>query len=255
MEGCPMVVLHDAPEDTEYFLKAIFDSSFFERPPAPTTIPVVSRILRLSTKYDVGYLRRRALLHLASASPLSLEEYDAMSSTSTFGIKSSFLQLLLADDLGIKWAMPIAMFKVSCSLTIEQILSGVPPTFHLPPSLQRTCLSARNTLIFAQGHDTFCFVHVMDNPGCTNQDQCRSTRSLLLYALTKREILRPMGYFPSSWWEDIDPQELCGACCREGRIQYEEGRRRIWDRLPEMFALPSWEDLRAAREADLARPE
>ncbi|KAJ7606080.1 hypothetical protein FB45DRAFT_1140238 [Roridomyces roridus] len=72
IEGCPLVVLHDSAEDTEHFLKAIFDSSFFERPPVPTPFPVGEGILRLSTKYDVGYLRLRALLHLATASPLSL---------------------------------------------------------------------------------------------------------------------------------------------------------------------------------------
>ncbi|KAJ7610525.1 hypothetical protein FB45DRAFT_835476 [Roridomyces roridus] len=249
IEGCPMVVLHDSPEDTEYFLKAIFDSSFFERPPVPTTFPVVEGILRLSTKYDVGYLRHRALLHLATASPLSLEEYDALSATSTFGIEDSFPHLLLAENLGIQWAMPIAMLKVSCSLTIEQILS------ELSPSLQHTCLSARNSLIFAQGHDTFSCMRVVDQPGCSSQASCRTNRVALLSVLTKRELLVPLGYFPPYWWAETFPQMLCEACCREGRTQYNAGRQRIWDRLPALFGIPSWEDLRAAQEADLTRAE
>ncbi|KAJ7729829.1 hypothetical protein DFH07DRAFT_703847, partial [Mycena maculata] len=78
--GCPIVVLHDSP-DAEYFLRAVFDSdlslscsfhasfspilaSFFERPPARTTFAILSGVLRLGIKYDVAYLRRRALLHL-----------------------------------------------------------------------------------------------------------------------------------------------------------------------------------------------
>ncbi|KAJ7610470.1 hypothetical protein FB45DRAFT_700290, partial [Roridomyces roridus] len=63
MDGCPIVVLPDSAEDTEYFLRAIFDSSFFEGPPKPTTEPTVAGVLRLSTKYDIGFLRQRALLH------------------------------------------------------------------------------------------------------------------------------------------------------------------------------------------------
>ncbi|KAJ7729834.1 hypothetical protein DFH07DRAFT_177261 [Mycena maculata] len=83
VEGCPIVALHDSAIDAEYFLRAVFNSSFFELPPAPTTYPIVASVLRLSTKYEVAYLRQRALLHLASASPLSLEEYVASSRHST----------------------------------------------------------------------------------------------------------------------------------------------------------------------------
>ncbi|KAJ7607255.1 hypothetical protein DFH06DRAFT_1486543 [Mycena polygramma] len=54
IDGCPVILLHDSPIDAEYFLRAIFDSGFFERPPAPTTFPIVSGILKLSTKYDVA---------------------------------------------------------------------------------------------------------------------------------------------------------------------------------------------------------
>ncbi|KAJ7610520.1 hypothetical protein FB45DRAFT_868439 [Roridomyces roridus] len=258
IEGCPIVVLHDSPEHTEYFLKAIFDSSFFERPPAPTTFPVVAGVLRLSTKYDVNYLRHRALLHLATASPLSLDEYDAFPSASTLGAQNFFTRLLLANDLGIQWAMPLVIFKISCSFPVDTILCGVPqdqPTLHLPLSLQRVCLTARNSLIFAQVHDTFSFMRVLDNAGCTKPDQCRSRRMRLLSIVTRKEALAPLGYFLSSWWEETSLEMLCNTCCREGRTQYEEGRQRIWDRLPEMFGLPSWEDLRAAREADVTRPE
>ncbi|KAJ7159379.1 hypothetical protein C8R43DRAFT_881836 [Mycena crocata] len=57
--------LHDSAADVEVFLRAIFDSSFFMPAPEPIELSVVLGILRLSHKYDVQYLFRRALQHLA----------------------------------------------------------------------------------------------------------------------------------------------------------------------------------------------
>ncbi|KAJ7320757.1 hypothetical protein DFH08DRAFT_890153 [Mycena albidolilacea] len=58
--------LHDSAEDVEVFLRAICDSSYFMPAPAPNDRPVVLAILRLSHKYDVPYLYKRALDHLAA---------------------------------------------------------------------------------------------------------------------------------------------------------------------------------------------
>ncbi|KAJ6523160.1 hypothetical protein B0H19DRAFT_854030, partial [Mycena capillaripes] len=64
MDGSPVVRLHDSAADVEAFLRAIFDSSYFMPPPAPVDDVVVLGILRLSHKYGVNYLHKRAILHL-----------------------------------------------------------------------------------------------------------------------------------------------------------------------------------------------
>ncbi|THU75115.1 hypothetical protein K435DRAFT_707641, partial [Dendrothele bispora CBS 962.96] len=63
-QPCPTVTLHDSPQDLTHFLKAIMDSQYFESPPHKTSVPIITGVLRLSTKYDVPYLRKRALMHL-----------------------------------------------------------------------------------------------------------------------------------------------------------------------------------------------
>ncbi|KAJ7205333.1 hypothetical protein B0H12DRAFT_986526, partial [Mycena haematopus] len=65
IDGIPVVVLHDAADDVEVFLRAIFDSSYFMPAPEPANFTDVLAILRLSHKYDVEYLQRRALRHLS----------------------------------------------------------------------------------------------------------------------------------------------------------------------------------------------
>ncbi|KAJ7710530.1 hypothetical protein B0H17DRAFT_1190251 [Mycena rosella] len=64
LDGCSVVEIPDAAADVTVFLKAIFDSSFFEAYPHATKFATVAGILRLSTKYEVEHLRRQALIHL-----------------------------------------------------------------------------------------------------------------------------------------------------------------------------------------------
>ncbi|KAF8217041.1 hypothetical protein K438DRAFT_1798203 [Mycena galopus ATCC 62051] len=90
MDGLPVIRLQDKAQDVEVFLKAIFDSrsafcferthiqlppSFFMPPPAEFQLGEALAILRLSHKYDVPYLRRRALDHVGPIYPTSLAGY------------------------------------------------------------------------------------------------------------------------------------------------------------------------------------
>ncbi|KAJ7610474.1 hypothetical protein FB45DRAFT_844591 [Roridomyces roridus] len=254
IDGCPSVFLHDSAQDVEYFLKAIFDSSFFERPPVKTTFPIVAGVLRLSTKYDIGFLRHRALLHLASASPLSLEEFDKVLSTSTFGNGDTFPRLIMADNLGPEWSKAYPLYVVSCA-QIETVLSGVQlvpghPKVLLSPSLQRTCIIARTELLAAQVYHTLSFLYMIPVPECTLQAQCRSTRDLLRGSFISKKPIHPLMRLNST--ESWDKLNLCAACLKAATAELVAGRRRVWETLPEILGLPSWEQLKVARETDLS---
>ncbi|KAJ7825280.1 hypothetical protein B0H14DRAFT_2369046 [Mycena olivaceomarginata] len=66
IDGCPVVKLPDLATDITCFFRAIFDSS-----PTPAEVDFVDvlSILRCSDKYEVKYLRRRALVHLSHDFP------------------------------------------------------------------------------------------------------------------------------------------------------------------------------------------
>ncbi|KAJ7132735.1 hypothetical protein C8R46DRAFT_818567, partial [Mycena filopes] len=76
MEGCPFVRLPDSAEDVTYFLKALIYSEFFEPYPAKTIFPIIAGVLRMSHKYQVDVLRKRALVHLSSLYPTTLPGWD-----------------------------------------------------------------------------------------------------------------------------------------------------------------------------------
>ncbi|KAJ7626161.1 hypothetical protein FB45DRAFT_836370 [Roridomyces roridus] len=71
----PIVVLPDNSREVESFLRAIFDSSFFMPPPPPAAPGDLLGIARLSHKYDIQYLFRRALDHLARVYPDDLSSF------------------------------------------------------------------------------------------------------------------------------------------------------------------------------------
>ncbi|KAJ7082582.1 hypothetical protein C8R44DRAFT_652582 [Mycena epipterygia] len=254
IDGCPVVVLHDSAADAEYFLKAIFDSSFFERPPAPTTFPIVAGVLRLSTKYDVEYLRRRALRHLASALPSSLAEYDAM--VPTAGIlntaNSEFPCLLLVHSLAITWAMPVAMYIASCE-PVELIIDGIHfdgDHVQLPPSLQRACLIARAAIAVSQNHEAFRFLRCSPIAGCRSHELCQLSRHSLLEQFTKIDQVDPLAFMHPAVWSTFQPL-LCDTCYAAAETEHRASRQKIWDEFPVIFNLATWEELNARRKADL----
>ncbi|KAJ7689796.1 hypothetical protein B0H17DRAFT_602129 [Mycena rosella] len=84
IEGCPVVRLPDSSRDVTAFFKAIFDSSFFESYPSDTDFNTTISILRLSHKYTVEYLQRRALGHLSPLYPTTFAAYCQHTSASGF---------------------------------------------------------------------------------------------------------------------------------------------------------------------------
>ncbi|KAJ7221392.1 hypothetical protein GGX14DRAFT_388571 [Mycena pura] len=101
-----------------------------------TTFDIVVGCLRLSHKYDVGYLRRRALVHLSSGFRMTLAAMDAafdaqfdsgrsesesksppllktcswvLPHTATFSIRA----IHLVREVGALWLLPHAFFELS----------------------------------------------------------------------------------------------------------------------------------------------
>ncbi|KAJ6550764.1 hypothetical protein DFH09DRAFT_1039099 [Mycena vulgaris] len=244
IDGCPVVVLHDSAVDAEYFLKAIFDSSFFERPPAHTPFRIVAAVLRLSTKYDVQYLRHRALLHLSFLSPTSLKEYDDLCSSNTVDLRSTeILRASLVDSLGLTWAIPGALHPLS-RLPIAQILETV------PSGLQRRCLIGREALMVSQNRESLRFLRSLRVEGCDSDDRCRSARQSFLESFIRSDVVRPLRLLSPEGWAYIR-SNTCSACFLAAQTEHNMARQAVWVQLPSIFNLPSWAELESAKTADL----
>ncbi|KAJ7622339.1 hypothetical protein FB45DRAFT_1006292 [Roridomyces roridus] len=256
-EGCPVVYLYDDPADTTLFLRAIFDSEFFEPYPSETDFDTIHGVLLLSGKYLVDYLRRRALGHLSSRFPTELKEWlHPQPASWTLKPEQLIPVINLAREASALWILPAAFYSL-CKATphvFSLIASGV------PFRNKTASLYPRDLAVFLEG----CYEqregasailqflwHPDHTPHCLSSTRCHAGR----YAERKyREgSLYQRGYNPLELWCEEDWLELgpgiCRVCVTVMRATHEMALESFWDRLPKMYRLHCWEDLEQMKDA------
>ncbi|KAJ7139281.1 hypothetical protein C8R44DRAFT_659613 [Mycena epipterygia] len=259
IDGSPVVRLYDPARDVEVFLRAIYDSSYFEPAPAPIELWVVLAILRLAHKYDIQYLYRRALHHLAEDG-CYVATYDAVGANHLIGsgsdLMDNFSIIATATEVGAAWVLPWTYYCASGFLPEELVpFFGGEMEQHV-----RKCLAAHRDLLRATiAINRFL---TMSTPApCTTPPICDATRasnlSLLfeLDAVDRGSDLSPLGYWGSDIWKVFKVAGLCDVCCQLAKAQHREAASAFWDKLPSIFGLPPWEDLGAMKRAAMGEDE
>ncbi|KAJ7121930.1 hypothetical protein C8R46DRAFT_974692 [Mycena filopes] len=261
LEGCPVVSLPDDPVDTTVFLRAIFDSEFFEPYPAETDFESIHGVLKLSNKYLVDYLRKRALLHLSSRYPTSLEGWFG-STPSSWRIESDLLipVINLAREVSALWILPSLFYSLCMSTPhhFRQLARGVTFRGEKPSALsphdlelflegshaQRECASAMLQFLWFPEH-----LH-----GCTTYARCYGTRTA--ERKYREGLLYELGYQPLELWGEDEwrqlPPAICPMCVERMKATHRQALQGFWDDLPLKYSLPCWEDLEQMKEAALA---
>ncbi|KAJ7494263.1 hypothetical protein B0H11DRAFT_1802499 [Mycena galericulata] len=263
IDGCPLVRLHDSAAHVTVFLKAIFEPEFFMPFPSRTTFDIIVGCLRLSHKYEVEYLRRRALVHLSSRYDTELSRSDRVmhgdkdpaasdmvSWPWTEDPISSIFIIQLIREVDALWLLPTAFYNLSSWFTElgttifrGAIYNGVP-----------TSLSNEDQDAFAKGHTiqsqsaTTDILRFLWNPliivGCSAPMECSLER--LRAVDIAREIIcdnisDPLAVWAPSEWELLE--DLCPFCRTQLRTTQQAARQVFWDKLPGMYGLPPWEEL------------
>ncbi|KAJ7232026.1 hypothetical protein B0H12DRAFT_203163 [Mycena haematopus] len=261
IDGCPVVRLPDSAKDVTCFFRAIFDSSFFESYPGKVSFEDALSIARLSHKYAVDYLLRRALVHLSHDFPTTLPEFDAISeiccSTDFRAIAGGSLisapyiaVIHLARQVNALWMLPMAFYMLASAnkQTIGEVLGC--EMFNSHPAK----LGGDDIIIFITGsvilarleHEAVSFLYSVDNnTNCTEGSRCNTDR-LSALAQVQNSIANAA---------PPDPLDVClrawdassGYCCAQcDEFLYEahgEARLLIWDKLPGICGLPPWPEL------------
>ncbi|KAJ7790457.1 hypothetical protein B0H13DRAFT_2689976 [Mycena leptocephala] len=250
MGGCPFVCLPDSAEDITYFLKALLYYEFFEPFPAVTTFPILAGVLRMSHKYEVDELRKRALVHLSSCHPTRLEDRKSMNTTSSWSPKttSHYLQvIILARQMDALWILPTAFYQLCDKEMIEDIFAGTPGC----------SLSSADLLTYVTGlrflettglSAILEFMCVRTIDGCLHPQECSEARVVKRFEAEnwrkyERALFRP--YLPFDIWTADDWGELgvCSVCLARMMSLHQAAAELVWSRLPETFQLPPWEEL------------
>ena len=238
-------------------MRLISTDRFFEPPPSKTDFDTLAGILRLSTKYEVAYLRRRALLHLDTIMGNTLQDFDARKSKGTI-LATNSLAFLIADlvhEMDLPWLLPTVLYI--CTLSFEDIVMGYMykgERRRMNGSQQVACIKALRPLIICYRKDIHNFLHwiAINVDGCKSSLHCNEVRLTLLRA-TSSYTRNPLGSF-SDVFEKAARKGFCKTCYIKSRDAHLAAREALWDALPGLFDLPSWKTLKTLREQALAEP-
>jgi hypothetical protein len=207
----------------------------------------VAGILRLSTKYKVLHLRRRAILHLTTTYPTTLRAWDDRNTKRTIPATPyvPFAVLELARLTDVEAVLPAAMY-CCCTTTIKDILDGVPwagSQLDMDSADKRTCIIARTELLMAKQNAISLFLKPGNIPVCDTYDKCNTGRLKTVFTNTDDEYCDPL-------WDRFDWEKfarvVCSACLTASRKSYEKARQEMWGNLPSIFNLRSWAELEAS---------
>ncbi|KAJ7503742.1 hypothetical protein B0H11DRAFT_1984147 [Mycena galericulata] len=236
VDGSPVVRMHDPAADVEVFLRAIFDSSYFMPSPCPVELSVVLGILRLSHKYDVQYLFRRALHHLAEGEWYALS-YDQPCIDHIITGDSSPIHSLsvavAAIEVGAWWLLPMAYYDATC-YGIDQLLA-LAADGALQPHAMKCAIAQARFLRGTSAVNQFLTLKG-DSPSCGNPGGCDTVRRSLLvehFDLMKDDA----GLDPLGEWDT------------RAKTLFSEAAREFWAELPGIFDLPPWPELDAMKRA------
>ncbi|KAJ6608416.1 hypothetical protein B0H10DRAFT_2302785 [Mycena sp. CBHHK59/15] len=254
IEGSPMVHLHDSAADVEVFLQVIFDSSYFMPPPDPVDLHAVLGILWLAHKYDVPYLYRHALRHLAVPySPSSVGDYQSTHFKSH--IVCNLDQPLQALEIittvtkvGELWLPPIVYYRASFHnkhALLSAILRGT------DEQVVQRCISAYTGLVRGTGTANSFFA-VQSGHSCTDHRRGNIIRlNFLNYFFSQLESeggLNPLDMWDETAWGQF---RVCSDCVNRAKSKYQADMAAFWDQLLSIFDLPPWAELNAMKRAAL----
>ncbi|KAJ7188686.1 hypothetical protein C8R46DRAFT_1341379 [Mycena filopes] len=249
VDGCPVVVLHDAVLDVEHLLKVLYDPTFLLQESLP--FPVVASLVRLGKKYDFRSLFDSAVARFTFENPSTLAEYDLRFKNQAGGTPRitpypgiRYDMLALARENNILSALPCcylrAMFMPTASY-FDGIARGDGTRASLASIDQRRCIIGSERLRaiqFKPGY-TCAWLHKWDyDEDCIDPSKCTRTRA---------NALQNYLYGRGNVWALTTTRQdthLCAACSVHCKESIEMGKERVWAELPAFFDLPPWAELK-----------
>jgi hypothetical protein len=154
--------------------------------------------------------------------------------------------------MDLPWLLPPVL--CSCTLAFEEVVTGYMykgERRRMNSSQQVVCIKALRPLI--EWRDILNFLYWTNVDGCKSSAQCNQGHLKLLKNYSPYKLRNPVGSFSENF-EQIAQKAFCTTCCIASRDAHLAAREALWEALPGLFDLPSWETLRTLREQALAEP-
>ncbi|GJE90723.1 hypothetical protein PsYK624_068670 [Phanerochaete sordida] len=248
-EGCPVLEIYDAPEDARVFLLALHDPSVLRTVPDDERLTVA--LLRLSHKYQAHQLRATLLHALAPLFPTTLDGWYGRPHVAGEGLRNPFarkgalIALANAAEHIAPHLLPVVLLSLvphAAGATLAAPFAhgrahGAPVVLH--PPLERAVLRARTVLGSLGAHKVY---PTLEGNMC-GRARCERGREATLRSLrgSGKGLMNP--FLKTKLQPGWETYEYCAECLYVLEQDFRHGMRWVWERLPEVFDLPSWEVL------------
>ncbi|KAJ7061518.1 hypothetical protein C8F01DRAFT_1137654 [Mycena amicta] len=270
IEGCPLVLLPDDENYAAAFLKAIYVPSSFPSFPNAVDIDAVLGCLRLSHKYDVEDLRRRALVHLSFGFSTTFDDWEKPASPHSedlspqvaiqrsswdsnlkhYSVSQRLAIIRTARIVGALWILPHAFLQLSSHLAHDISLFA---PFLSDAGEGESQLTSADAESFRAGHDIVTrdvvagLMGSVTSPheiaGCTDPARCLSYRLRTIGGLALALHTVRISFVNAFLAISLLKMPLCEECDRVVTASHQATRREFWDNLPSKYQLPNWEEL------------
>ncbi|EAU85853.1 hypothetical protein CC1G_05070 [Coprinopsis cinerea okayama7 len=262
-EDCPVVVLeHDLAKEWEQVLALIYDGFREVKYGVKLWFSEIRSILSLNHKYDLPSLREEALSRLKLEYPLGpgFEEENAVKE---FGERDKSMELdnhtsmwdvvNMATKYRLERWLPAIYLQALMQRDDDEALTTLifdgtvakdgTTTTQLEPAIQRLLLKARDRFRKVMKDEVFNYLsneRVIPGNACPQPKRC---------ALAQAGLLREtwgQGPTVSSVFALSEPDvgKLCPACSKAAKCTFWKARVELVKKLPAMFDLPLWEQLK-----------
>ncbi|KAL1661281.1 hypothetical protein GGF50DRAFT_105464 [Schizophyllum commune] len=271
----PLFTFPDRPDQVLHWLKAMLLPGYFERYPQRFHKDKLLAVLCLSHKYLVDTLRQRCLLHLE---PWYFDDYEReMTIITDEMFDRDFLCALLpiAREVGALWILPALFYDLHFIASTEETCLDSPG---VPLSEEDVARLELIEVICDAHFSMFNLAKAMEEGPCPALPTCCIRQAGKLREIFWGELREPLVARPFSFMKieavwtrsdsDSPPAEdspartiaseivshssLCAVCQNVvARKFYAKACRNIWDALPGILDIGSWDQLRGAKAQDM----
>lgn len=213
-------------------------------------------VLRLSTKYDVQYLRRRALQHLAVTFPTTLDAWHKRDKIRTIPPldNTPFAALQLAREFDLAWIVPSIMYCISSHPLVKSIEGAnfCGEKLHLTLEDQRYALLGREKLLMLQNRYSLSLsmtspdVFLEAEETCRGDGKCTMTRHKIPDIITGWTVACYLDFYREH--QHLIDRGFCKSCHPAFLHRQRQFAEEMWSALPFIFGLDNWMVLDGQKE-------
>ncbi|KAI0046837.1 hypothetical protein FA95DRAFT_1311361 [Auriscalpium vulgare] len=208
---------------------------------------------KMGSKYDIPRLRQEAVWRLERCYPsTTLDAYKSRSEPRPIVLRKGEVYevalLALREYNSLHQLLPAALYKCCTVPDLERIIRASSvfveqPSAALQSEFWKKMYFGRSKLQISHLDDTFWYLDGELSELCTRKTKCTATMKTM-QAEAPHDILK---YSPTalSSFSTLNPDaadDACADCVAHWKSRHEEGRRRVWAKLREIFDIPVPDD-------------